>query len=486
MQAGEVAVGEAVKRFGRDADVTRAVLVGLAVSLGACATWLLNVTAYPSFNDFFPLARDIATAFGGLLALGFVYLSMRRPALFCGPAVLVCCVASLALGSAGMFWASSLSSPAAATLFACLRSLGGAFGGAYLTCALLDLPLRHCLLALVCGSAGKYLWMALLWFAPYEVRCVALALFGIANASILYACARPAMRGLAELPPAVSLEATNPFSFLPFTSGVFVAVLLFHAAFGFAITYGSQQSYPQPTIMAFVAFVIAMGLAVFRRATSLDAFFTLAFAFAFLGMLLVLSPSSGGVAGSLSNAFLQAGGEVTSVVVRLLLVMAATRNRVGLLPMVFSMACASGLGTELGAASGHLENFLESANTEAAFLFAAAIAFSFAMYNLVLVRKFSFDSAVEEVRPATPVQEMAEQDARTPLVERRVAELVTSCSLTPREAEVFALLARGRNAAYIQESLTLSRNTVKSYVARVYGKLGVHSHQELIDLVEGR
>ena len=51
---------------------------------------------------------------------------------------------------------------------------------------------------------------------------------------------------------------------------------------------------------------------------------------------------------------------------------------------------------------------------------------------------------------------------------------------------MFALLAHGRNAAYIQESLTISRNTVKSYVARVYGKLGVHSHQELIDMVEGR
>ncbi len=478
------AVEEGVKSSGKDSAVVRAVLVGLAVSLGACATWLLNVTAYPSFNDFFPLARDIATAFGGLLALGFVYVAMRRPALFCGPAALACCVVSLALGSAGMFWASSVASPAAATFFACLRSVGGAFGSAYLTCALLDLPLRHCLLALVCGSAGKYLWMALLWLAPYGVRCVALALFALVNAAILYACARPAMRGLAELPPAVSLEVTNPFSFMPFTSGIFVTVLLFHAAFGFAITYGSQQSYPQPTIMAFLAFVIAMGLAVFRRTTSLDAFFTLAFAFAFLGMLLVLSPTSGGIAGSLANAFLQAGSEVTSVVVWLLLVMAAARNRVGLLPLVFSISCASGFGTELGAASGHVENFLETANPEAAFLFAACIAFSFAMYNLVLVRKFSFDAAVREMRPAAPVQEMAEQDVRTPLVERRVAELVAACSLTPREAEVFGLLARGRNAAYIQESLTLSRNTVKSYVARVYGKLGVHSHQELIDLVE--
>ena len=30
----------------------------------------------------------------------------------------------------------------------------------------------------------------------------------------------------------------------------------------------------------------------------------------------------------------------------------------------------------------------------------------------------------------------------------------------------------------------LSRNTVKTHVANIYGKLGVHSQQELIDLVE--
>ena len=66
------------------------------------------------------------------------------------------------------------------------------------------------------------------------------------------------------------------------------------------------------------------------------------------------------------------------------------------------------------------------------------------------------------------------------------AGLAQECRLTARESEVLELLARGRNAAYIQDELTLTRNTVKSYVSDVYHKLGVHSHQELIDLVEGR
>ena len=106
------------------------------------------------------------------------------------------------------------------------------------------------------------------------------------------------------------------------------------------------------------------------------------------------------------------------------------------------------------------------------------------MFNFMLVRRFSFDAMVAQLQPVALVEEVDEQDARLPRIDMRCAELVGAHSLTPREAEVLALLARGRNAAYIQESLTLSRNTVKSYVARVYSKLDVHSHQELIDLVE--
>ena len=62
--------------------------------------------------------------------------------------------------------------------------------------------------------------------------------------------------------------------------------------------------------------------------------------------------------------------------------------------------------------------------------------------------------------------------------------IVEKKGLTPRESEIVRLLARGRNAPYIQEKLVLSRNTVKTHVANIYAKVGVHSQQELIDAVE--
>lgn len=45
------------------------------------------------------------------------------------------------------------------------------------------------------------------------------------------------------------------------------------------------------------------------------------------------------------------------------------------------------------------------------------------------------------------------------------------------------LLAQGRDAQFVSDTLYLSRNTVKSYQKSIYAKLGVHSKQEIIELV---
>lgn len=57
-------------------------------------------------------------------------------------------------------------------------------------------------------------------------------------------------------------------------------------------------------------------------------------------------------------------------------------------------------------------------------------------------------------------------------------------ALSPRQKEVLHLLARGRNAQYIMNELCISNATVKSHIYGVYRKLGVHTQQELIDLIE--
>jgi DNA-binding CsgD family transcriptional regulator len=67
----------------------------------------------------------------------------------------------------------------------------------------------------------------------------------------------------------------------------------------------------------------------------------------------------------------------------------------------------------------------------------------------------------------------------------KACEIIAKRSkLTPRETEVFMLLAKGRNSRVIERELSISSHTVKSHNYNIYRKLGVESQQELIDAIE--
>ena len=59
-------------------------------------------------------------------------------------------------------------------------------------------------------------------------------------------------------------------------------------------------------------------------------------------------------------------------------------------------------------------------------------------------------------------------------------------ALSPRESEVFALCAKGRDTAYICDELCVSNHTVRSHIYHIYGKMDIHSQQDLITIVENR
>ncbi|MCD8317006.1 MAG: LuxR family transcriptional regulator [Eggerthellaceae bacterium] len=65
----------------------------------------------------------------------------------------------------------------------------------------------------------------------------------------------------------------------------------------------------------------------------------------------------------------------------------------------------------------------------------------------------------------------------------KIRYLIRKYGLTDREGEVMTLFAMGNNLAYIQEELHLSKSTVSTHRQHIYQKLGIHSHQELLDLL---
>lgn len=80
----------------------------------------------------------------------------------------------------------------------------------------------------------------------------------------------------------------------------------------------------------------------------------------------------------------------------------------------------------------------------------------------------------------------AQPEARRALWREACQAVAADAGLTPRETDVFMLMAKGRNSAVIEKELYISGHTVKTHTLSIYRKLDVHSLQQLIDLVEER
>lgn len=65
-----------------------------------------------------------------------------------------------------------------------------------------------------------------------------------------------------------------------------------------------------------------------------------------------------------------------------------------------------------------------------------------------------------------------------------VASLCDVYGLTAQEGRVLSLCSKGKNARSISEELGVSLNTTKSHMRVIYSKMGIHSQQELIKLVD--
>lgn len=69
-------------------------------------------------------------------------------------------------------------------------------------------------------------------------------------------------------------------------------------------------------------------------------------------------------------------------------------------------------------------------------------------------------------------------------LEDRVSELSRDCHLSPRETEVLGIWATGRSGAYIEKTLFISKNTVKTHLNHIYAKTGTANREELLELLD--
>jgi DNA-binding NarL/FixJ family response regulator len=88
-----------------------------------------------------------------------------------------------------------------------------------------------------------------------------------------------------------------------------------------------------------------------------------------------------------------------------------------------------------------------------------------------------------QISPQIVAKLMKSVIAEEPSPEREIAErLEWFKSLTPREREVFTLIARGYDNAQIAEELHMAEHTVRNHVSMIYSKLGVQDRFQIIQL----
>lgn len=66
----------------------------------------------------------------------------------------------------------------------------------------------------------------------------------------------------------------------------------------------------------------------------------------------------------------------------------------------------------------------------------------------------------------------------------QIAGFAERLGLSDTEKSIVALISHGRSRKVIASTLGYSQNTIRNYTRTIYAKAGVHSKQELLDLLE--
>lgn len=530
---------------------------------------MTNGYLYPLVATTYGWIREISTLVTAATFLVITAVAYRKPQIVRAPAlVALACAFTLA---AIAFVGAGLSTHSVALL-----SLG-------IFCRSISRALTLCLFALclVQLESGKQVSFAIalglfifsvldLFRGVIGTPLNAILLLGAAQIIVAVWAMKPASRVLDITSAGDSiddLKLADPTAFLPVFHGVFVCILLFSAASGFALTFNEVASAP-PTLLAntpLLALLLLFLLLSWGNKRE-DVLFTLSVLIVMAGFL-TTPLSFNETFANTSSTLLRFGEQCFDVLAWTVVAAIGRRNVYGCLVSAGVMQVMSSIGTLIGAMSGHITNDFVTTDFFMATGFALTMVFAFFAFLWCGFRTFSFTDAIESVttvsHPSSDEQGESDADAgktamampsasgEEPAVRGQDAspalsadgtatagnafaanaaaagnvpasdgasamdavraagtapfengpapeagaaapepnQLHENCArlgdefgLTAREREVFVLLAHGRNGRYIMDHLVISRNTAKSHIKHIYSKLGVHSHQELIDL----
>lgn len=498
----------------RDGAVGASVRAGVALACALFSFLATNGSIYPAVAIVDPWVREWATLFGVLVLVALVWVARYRPrwlrvCIFNGTA-LVSVAGYLLLDGAGLI----MRNPALLMAGSLLDSLAEAwlFVLAYLAFAQLEAPRRPVVAMGACLAAYLLQPWANALVPTYAVAANALCFI------VLFLCVCPLvsapLREVRHSEPPAEMAVANPQSFLPFGHLLFVTIFVFSIAQGLVVALPGPFNEAPALPVAFLplAVILVVYLAR-RRMPNADGLFALCALLIIAGMFLQPSDRvvSGGVV-SASNTLIEAGASCFNLLLVLLVGSIAGRNRATALPTAALVLALYWSGVLVGAVLGNGAMVLFGWTEQALVWTSFAGAMVFVAFCFIVLKNVNFAEAIGSIRPPEPLRPPAVMEERgwrdgtcgedadatwpsgetlseMPLagavsIEKRCVAVGAEYGLTPREGEVLALLAQGRTVGVIREKLVISLNTARFHTKNIYAKLGVHSQQELIDLVE--
>lgn len=467
-------------------DAKLVVACGVGVAMRSYQFWLLTNGILPNAAAVYAPASDVQAAMGVLVGAFALLAALRAPRLLRPRPLLVGAVVCCALGMAALAIAPSSSVGVTAGLV--FRLVGFSLGAYTLGIALSRIGNMRAVavgtsIAVVTATCAAS-------FVPapgFRASVVLDAVLTFCTLALTWRAARPILARVAGGPEGTLWALASPRSFLLPNHQLFVLILIFSIAVGFGSSLRSVAFTPVTSRLGIVA--LALVVAWFLLAPAVhgrgreDALFMASALLVVSGFLAApLEELGTGTA----NALLYAGRLSFGILSWTTLAALCARSPDGSVMMLACGELASGAGAFAGSELGKLCNALLVEHPQAAALMTSIAVLALFAYALAGLRGFSFAETILGVEPAGPLPspEASPVPSRDELIDVACDRLAAERGLTNREREVFGMLARGHNGYHVRDELGLSYNTVKTHVKRIYQKLGVHSQQELIDLVE--
>jgi DNA-binding CsgD family transcriptional regulator len=225
------------------------------------------------------------------------------------------------------------------------------------------------------------------------------------------------------------------------------------------------------TSSAIVIACLLIPLAVVRKPLNLGRLYAVALPLTAAGFLLL--PLVWDSGGGIVNAFAQLGAMVAAIILWCMTADAAHQTRLPPVLLFSTTLLCINAAQLLGALIGYYN--APSFRHSDILLTAVALVSLYLLLLLALLASKGRDTMPDPHQTADP--------APADSLQARCNQLAAQNNFTPREAEVFLLLAQGYTLPAISAKLYVSENTAKSHAKNIYQKLNVHSRTELLNLV---